>query len=276
MKLPLQQKTIQVNGTELHYIEQGTGDPVVFVHGSLSDFRSWEFQMEPFSKRYRVIAYSRRYHYPNGGASEATAYLAIEHRDDLAVLIRELELAPAHVVGSSYGAYLSLLLAVAHPELVRSLVLADPPALSLLGPERATQLATQVLGPAREAFASGDAEQGVQSFLEGGMGKGSFDRLPPPVRTIMQDNAAEMLLETNTPIEQHFSSFTCEDASTIQAPALLLTGERNTQFHVQIADKLEQCLPKTERAMIPGAFGGLHTTNPHAYNETVLVFLAKQ
>src|SRR5690242_7812919 len=60
----LQPKTIQVNSTKLAYVEQGTSDAVVLVHGGLVDFRSWMFQIEPFVQRYRVNSYSRRYHFP--------------------------------------------------------------------------------------------------------------------------------------------------------------------------------------------------------------------
>lgn len=122
-----QPKTIHINGADLAYMEQGTGDAVILVHGGLGDLRSWMFQMEPFAQHYRVISYSRRYHFPNRSAGQASEYLATQHRDDLAALIEALGIAPAHVVASSYGAYVSLLLARAHPELVRTLVLGEPP-----------------------------------------------------------------------------------------------------------------------------------------------------
>ncbi len=74
---------IKTNGINLEYIEQGRGDSVVFVHGSLTDFRVWHFQMEPFSKLYRAIAYSRRYHYPNTGPGEKLDYSVNLHAEDL-------------------------------------------------------------------------------------------------------------------------------------------------------------------------------------------------
>ena len=53
------------DGIRLHYEERGHGAPIVFVHGSLSDYAYWQQQIEPFSVNYRVIAYSRRYNFPN-------------------------------------------------------------------------------------------------------------------------------------------------------------------------------------------------------------------
>ena len=58
-------KSVFINGDSIHYIDIGKGDPVVFVHGVMGDYRTWEAQMDTFSKNHRVIAYSRRYAYPN-------------------------------------------------------------------------------------------------------------------------------------------------------------------------------------------------------------------
>ncbi len=110
-------KTVRVNGAELHYIDQGKGVAVLFVHGGLDDYRVWQPQMAAFSQRYRVVAYSRRYNYPNPRVTPRTDYSARVDADDLAALIRKLKLGPAHIVGVSYGAYVALFLAERHPEL---------------------------------------------------------------------------------------------------------------------------------------------------------------
>jgi pimeloyl-ACP methyl ester carboxylesterase len=118
-----------VNGVELHYTEQGTGEPVVLLHGGQGDYRSWQPQMNALSSRYRVISYSRRYHYPNENPMTATDHSALIDAEDLAALVAELELGRVHLVGTSYGAFTALAYAVAHPGLVRSMVLAEPPVL---------------------------------------------------------------------------------------------------------------------------------------------------
>jgi non-heme chloroperoxidase len=121
-------RSIRVNGVELHYIDRGRGESVVFVHGALDDYRMWEAELEPFAQHYRVIAYSRRYNFPNENRPPGDGYSAINDAEDLAALVQKLQLAPAHFVAHSYGGYAALFLAVRHPELVRSLVLAEPAA----------------------------------------------------------------------------------------------------------------------------------------------------
>jgi non-heme chloroperoxidase len=89
-------------------------------------------QLGSFAEKYHVIAYSRRYNQPNTNQA-LPEYSAVGDRDDLAGLIDKLHLGRVHVIGHSYGAYTALLLAVRHPELVRSLIIAEAPAVSLLG-----------------------------------------------------------------------------------------------------------------------------------------------
>src|SRR4026208_284847 len=126
-------KSIFINGDSIHYIDIGKGDPVVFVHGSLGDFRTWAGQMDTFAKNHRVIAYSRRFAYPNKQViNDSADYTVIPHAKDLAEFIKALKLEPVHLVGHSYGAFTALLTTKDHPELVRSLMLGEPPVMSLL------------------------------------------------------------------------------------------------------------------------------------------------
>lgn len=135
--------SLDVGTTHLEYVDSGSGAPVVFVHGGLSDLRIWEFQIEAFAEQYRAVTYSFRHYHPNPPV-EAGSHITHEMLvDDLAFLLGQLDLAPAHLVGQSTGAFVSLLLAVDQPDLVRSLTLAEPPALPLLDldvPPKPTQI----------------------------------------------------------------------------------------------------------------------------------------
>jgi pimeloyl-ACP methyl ester carboxylesterase len=273
----MQFQTITANGVDLPYIGKGSGTPVVFVHGSLNDFRSWMMQLNVFAERYRAITYSRRYHYPHKTTNGAARNSIIQHREDLAALFRGLGAAPVHLVGSSYGAYTSLMVVAKYPELVRSLVLGEPPALPLLGdePDGPMDRQMQVIGMAGALFDRGDAEGAIRTFIDSVIGNGAFDRMPAPVRGMMLDNAPQMNLETHTSVEDYMGYISCEILQTVQTPTLLLTGEISPKLFWQITDVLERCLPNRERTMIPAASHGMHAMNPTAYNQIVLDFLAR-
>src|SRR5688572_18170397 len=112
---------VKINGTLLEYTEHGEGEPLVLVHGSASDYRTWHNQQEEFAGHYRVINYSRRYHWPNRQILDDADYSMLEHLDDLEALLQELGAVSAHLVGHSYGAFLCLLLAIKRPDLMRTL-----------------------------------------------------------------------------------------------------------------------------------------------------------
>ncbi len=97
-----QTRHLHVNGVDLFYLDQGTGAPVVFVHGSFLDFRFWEPQRQAIAQQYRFIAYNRRYHGMDPWPDDGQHYTAATHAADLADFIRELHTGPVHLVGHSY------------------------------------------------------------------------------------------------------------------------------------------------------------------------------
>lgn len=270
-------ETLSVNDTELAFVSQGTGDAVVFVHGSVSDYRSWRDQIPFFADDFRAIAYSRRYHWPNRTPGEGVTYAIDQHVADLIALIERLELAPVRLVGSSYGAMTALTAATARPDLVRSLVLGEPPLLPWLaqmpaGAPLVEAFMANAFEPARAAFAHGDAEGGLRSFINGVIGDGAFDRLPPPARQMMLDNAAEMRAETMTPPEQYFPRLSPDDVRELSMPVLLAEGALSPAMFGLITDELARALPAARRIVIPNASHGMHSQNPDAYNDEVMAF----
>lgn len=105
----------------LHYTEQGSGEPLVLLHGNGEDSTYFEHQIGYFQDRYRVIAIDTRGHgkSPRGSAPLTLAQFA----EDLATFMDRLCIASAHILGFSDGANVAMLFALAHPERVKSLVL---------------------------------------------------------------------------------------------------------------------------------------------------------
>jgi pimeloyl-ACP methyl ester carboxylesterase len=269
---------IEVNGVPLAYVDEGQGSPLILVHGSISDARTWAAQVPFFAQHFRVIAYSRRFHHPHSWTGSGPDYSAALHAEDLAALAAALGIERAHLVGASYGALTSLLCAVRRPHLARSLVLAEPPLLLWLEgqPEGKAALDAFLLNgwqPATRAFQSGNREQGVRSFVNGVSGAPVFDQLPEPVRRLQLDNAPALQAEMEAPAADYFSSLTCEDAAGMSVPVLLLRGERSPQMFGLILDQLARCLPDCRRATIPNASHSMAAGNPPAFNATVLDFL---
>jgi pimeloyl-ACP methyl ester carboxylesterase len=270
--------TIQTNGTQLHYIEQGQGEPVVLVHGTLGDYRSWELQMDVFAQRYRTISYSRRYHHPNECSGEETDYSAALHAEDLAGFLTGLGLDSAHVVGNSYGAYTALLLAANHPKRVRTLVLGEPPVLSLLddnpeGRREREGFLSKVWEPTGDLLQRGETKDGVRRFVDGVVEDGAFDGFPPQTQSLIMDNACELKVETSSP--DFWTPFTHDDARRVTMSTLLLTGDETLKMLRLIVDELDSSLPNNRYVIVPDSTHEMPADNPLAYNEIVLGFLTR-
>ena len=81
-----------VNGLELYYEEAGTGFPLVWNHEFAGDCRSLDLQVRHFARRYRVITYNYRGWPPSAVPESAAAYSTDALVDDLAGLLRHLEI----------------------------------------------------------------------------------------------------------------------------------------------------------------------------------------
>ncbi|HSL57147.1 MAG TPA: alpha/beta hydrolase, partial [Acidimicrobiales bacterium] len=248
--------TARVNGTDLAYIERGSGEPVVLVHGTLGDLRSWELQLDALSRDHRVISYSRRYHHPNPCRGDETDYSAELHADDLAAFISALGLGSAHVVGNSYGAYTALLLAARHPDRVRTLVLGEPPAFPLLeghpeGQPLRDDFLADVWVPTGQIMARGEIDHGIRTFVDGLFGAGAFHQLPGEVLELLRDNACEFAVEASSP--EFFTSFSTAEARRVTTPTLLVSGTDTLRMFELVVDELERCLHDTELVRIVGS-----------------------
>lgn len=279
-------KVARVGDVELHYVERGSGVPLIFVHGSVDDYRSFEPQLEPLSQHYRVISYSRRYNFPNAPSIPAGDHSALVEAADLANLLKTLDAYPAHVVGHSYGAYTALILAMEHPELVRSLVLAEPPLLRWLpglpgGQRLYADFMNNIWHPTGREFRQGNSEQAMRVTMDW-FGKNGylidgkparFDALSAETRGFIMENALEWQALTTS--SDAFPMLDRAAVKAIKVPILLMSGQNTMRMNKRINVELERLLPKAEVVVIRGATHEMWAEQPDVCRALVESFLAK-
>ena len=246
----------------MHYVEQGGEDSkqpvIIFVHGSLDDYRCWQFQIDYFSKKYRAISYSRRFGYPNKWIGNVAQDNTIEdNAQDLAELIRKLDVAPAHLIGASYGAFIALYCVSKNRGLAKTMVLNEPPIFQFLARsplqedvELLQRYRTYVQSPTEDDFKRGDFERAAQTFIDRIMDiKNFFEQLPVQDKKSLIDNAKSLEGELES---AHPSSFTIEDVKQITTtPTLLVKGGLSPKFFHRISDILSDTMPNTAQILIP-------------------------
>jgi pimeloyl-ACP methyl ester carboxylesterase len=264
---------VEANGVKLFCKQAGGGEPLVLVHGSWADHHSWNAVFEKLAVKYQVLAYDRRGH----SRSERPPVWATlnDHVKDLAALLRSFTSRPAHVVASSSGGAIALGLASDRPELVRTLVLHEPPLLKILD-------GSLPLAPLLRAFWDGCAR--VRSLVEQGdmsgaartflndlaIGPGAWEALPPKGKAIFIDNAPTFLAEAHdsSALDSLFSKL-----QQFKGPVLLTEGEQSLPFFRPVLDRLAQVLPQAKRHIFEGASHLPQQELPDEYIRVVNAFL---
>ncbi|MBS0275487.1 MAG: alpha/beta hydrolase [Proteobacteria bacterium] len=248
------------DGIRLHYVEQGSGPPLIFVHGSLSDYTYWKPQFPFFTRDHRVIAYSRRYNWPNSNAPWP-GYSAVTDADDLARFIAALGLKNPVIVGHSYGALTALFFAVRHPGIAPALVLAEPPAMSLLNHIQGADAAkgralfadvqARMVAPMRAAFAKGEREKGVGVFIDYVFGrKDAWANFSPQDRADTMKDAHEWdVMMTKGTLFPDLPPGAVRD---IHVPVLMLSGANSYPFLALTDAELARLLPDVQHVVVPG------------------------
>ena len=272
-------KAVEVNGVRLSYMEQGSGEPAVFVHGAPSDLRTWEPVREGVAKKYRFIAYTQRYFgtepWPDDGKNFSIATLA----GDLATFITSLDAGPVHLVGWSYGGVVAMQAAVKNPSLVRSLILYEASVASMLPTDSAEGKAARedrakLLAPVIAAAKAGDAVQAAKLLQEAvyQLPPGEFDRFPQDRQTRVLDNARTLPLVFAAPPPP---VITCDMLKSFARPTLVMRGEKTQAFYTLIAEAIGKCVPGAQLVALPNVNHDGPRRDPAAFSAAVLDFLSK-
>lgn len=112
---------IHVNGVRLFYEKQGTGKPLILLHGNEEDHRIFDEAIELLKKHYTVYAVDSREH---GQSDKVLEYHYLDMAKDIQEMIEQLELKDVSLMGSSDGAIIGLLIGSLYPKLVDHLILA--------------------------------------------------------------------------------------------------------------------------------------------------------
>jgi pimeloyl-ACP methyl ester carboxylesterase len=262
----------RVNGVELHYEEVGEGFPLVFSHEFGGGYRSWEPQVSYFARWYRCLTYNHRGFPPSAVPAEAGAYSQEILVEDLRALLGQLGIEQAHLVGLSLGGNVVLNLALRHPELCRSIVVAATGSGTVDRERWARDMASNVETLRRE---------GMDSFAE------RYGRGPTRVQLLRKDPAGFETFQQQLREHSAEGSARIVEGVIVARPTIFALEERLNALRVPtlvvVGDEDEPCvepalfmkreIPAAGLAVLPRTGHTLNLEEPHLFNGLVADFL---
>jgi 3-oxoadipate enol-lactonase len=258
--------TLPVAGGGLYYEVAGSGDPVVLIHGGFGDRRMWDDQFETLARDYRVLRYDHR----GFGRSPApdTTYSPVR---DLVQLLDRARMDRAHIVGNSVGGALAITFGILHPERVRSLTVVASGADGFRYPQSDIDAITEVVALMR----GGKKEEALTKWLTNPML--AVVNTQPGVREKVERMVRENAGIWTMPAwpQQPLTPPARERLGTVQAPTLVVIGERDARSVRMFGDSTARMIPGAERVVMPGTDHLPHMERPEEFNRILLAFLRK-
>ena len=255
-----------VNGQKLYYEDTGGDGPaIVFSHGLLMDSSMFAPQVQALRSTWRCISWDERGHGQTADPAHCEPFTYYDSADDLAALLAHLGVQQAVLVGMSQGGYLSLRCALAHPDVVRALVLIDTQALQ--------EDPQKMVGH----------ETLLKAWLEGGLS----DEIAAMVAHIILGDGwagapvwqAKWKQVTVPNLLQCFTTLGSRDDITerlgaITVPALVVHGALDHAIDLQRAQAMNDALAQSRMVVVPEGGHASNLTHPEPVNAALKQFLA--
>lgn len=268
---------VDVGGARLFFERQGEeGDPIVLIHGSWVDHRTWEPILPLLAGSMRTLVYDRRGHGESSGGPRPEPLRT--DAEDLAELLVASDHYPVHVVGHSYGGNVALRLGVDHPELVRSLVVHEPALIGLLDDDPATQPEAARLRADVATLTAlidhGRSEEAAREFVNAfAQDPEAWTRLSPVWKRTFVKNASRWREEFADPATERPDLLAL---SEFMSPVLFTEGALSPPFLHRMSEALRSRMKNAYLVRLPDVGHFPHLTHPALYVGVLHRFLVER
>lgn len=277
-------KFIKANNIRFHYVDEGSGELVVLLHGFPEFWYGWKNQIPVLAKQYRVVAPDMRGYNFTEKPPNVSDYRIEILAKDIAELIKALGYEKAIVVGHDWGAAVAWAVAALHPEVVKKLAILNVPhpaelKRALMGFNLAQWKKSwymfffQLPGIPEKII-------GTEKFF-----KGTFKKMCMKKYAVSKEDIEKYVVAYSQPgavtsaiayYRAAFrSTFSAVELPKIQAPVLMLWGEHDTALGKELTYRTaEYCENTFEIKYDPTSGHFVQHDNPEWVNENLLEFMS--
>ncbi|WP_026909519.1 alpha/beta fold hydrolase [Patulibacter minatonensis] len=260
--------TLNVPDGHLAYAREGSGPPIVLLHGGALDHHLWDPQVPALAPRFTVVRPDLR-----GHGRSSTPTTPFRHCDDVAALIRQIDLGPAIVVGLSLGAGTATDLALEHPGLVGRLVLSGAGGDS--APQFRDPWLVATVAEWNRAAEAADAEAWVDVFLRIGAGPHRTPAdLDPAVVDYLRRTAMQTVIDHVRPdaVAPTALPGAIDRLAEIDVPVRSIDGELDAADHLRLPREVTTAVTDGASTTVPDSAHYPNLERPDHFNETLLAF----
>ena len=257
---------LSVNGVHIAYDTQGTGEPVVLVHGWCGARSIWRLQVPELALSHRVIAVDLRGHGDSDKPHGSEHYSIGICADDLNGLLEGLGIPSAVFMGQSMGTLVCQQLSLAHPERVQALILAG----ALAG----SPPAGTIVGPWVERIVEEIEAKGLDEYLKTIVPFWFSPDFDPTAISSFTRDSFKAGQHAAVAFCRAVSGFSIRDKlSRIKVPTLIVVGERDGRTPVEEAESINRRIPDAWLKIIKSAGHMANVEKPEEFNRAVRTFL---
>jgi pimeloyl-ACP methyl ester carboxylesterase len=216
---------------------------VLLIHSGGFTSRQWRKLAEMLAPDYRVLAPDLLGYGTSGTWPDGEPFHFRQDVELLSSLLLPFEEQPVHLVGHSYGGFLALQLALARPELVRSIAVYEPVAFGILDEveDADARAGLDLVKRTWDRDASGVDEAWLAAFVDWWNGPGAWSHLPEETRGAFRSVGWKLFQEVMTLGADRTDRATY---ATIAVPTLILGGANSPLTERRVVEKLGAALPQ--------------------------------
>lgn len=263
---------IKVPRGSLYYEEQGSGDPLILIHGHSLDRRMWDEQFTEFARHYRVIRYDMRGY---GKSSSQAEDLQFTHAEDLLILMDSLRISQSNIVGLSLGGEVGADMLGWFPERVKSAVLVSGNARLSAGPSQPLSAAehqryAEKIARNRAMGVDGLKRRWFNQLMK--MGGSCRERMRVPLWEMINEWDAWQSFHKEVRTVAAMDAFVQLKKNRPRTPVLILEGRAPGNWYAPHPEILKY-LPNGRLKVINDCGHMLNMERPAEFNKVVLDFL---